>query len=111
MTSRPHPELPNVPLALSLAKTDEARLLLKTAVHDPNAITRPYSVTPGTPAERVQLLRKAFMDTMKDLEFLAEAKKAKLDINPITGDQLEKIVAGFFKLDPGILPKLKEILN
>lgn len=111
LTAKSHPELASVPLAISLAKTEEARVLLQAAVHDPNAITRPYSLPPGTPKERIQLLRKAFVDTMKDPGFLAEAKKAKLDINPVTGEELEKVVEGFFKLDPGIGAKLKEILK
>ncbi len=111
LTPEPHKELPKVPLAISLAKTDEARILLRTAVQDPNAITRPYSVPPGTPPDRVQMLRRAFMATMQDPAFLADANKAKLDINPMSGETLEKIVAGFFEVDAAILPKLKALLQ
>jgi len=106
----PHPELRKVPLAINFAKTDEARKLIQVGVHDPGAITRPYMVAPGTPKERVQLLRKAFMDTLKDREFLAEAKKAKLDIDPVTGEQVELIISGLFKLEPALVEKLKETL-
>lgn len=106
-----HPELPKVPLAVSLAKTEEARLLLQAAVHDPNSITRPYSLSPGTPKDRVQLLRTAFMETMKDPEFLADAKKSKMDIDPVPGEEVEKTVARFFKLDAKIVTRLKEILK
>lgn len=111
LTPKPHPELPNVPLGVSLAKTEEARKLLDAVVHNPNAITRPYSLPPGTPKEIVQLLRRAFMDTMKDPEFLAETKKAQLEIRPMTGEEVEKIVSGLFKLDPGIAAKVKEIVQ
>lgn len=108
-TPSPHPQLPKVPLAISLAKTEEARLLLQRGIHDPDSITRPYSLPPGIPKERVQSLRKAFMDTMKDPEFLAEANKSTMDIDPMSGEEVEKTVARLFKLDPKLLAKLKEI--
>jgi hypothetical protein len=56
-------------------------------------------------------LRKAFMDTMKDPEFLADAKKAKLDINPLDGAELESSVKEVFNLDPKLIPRAKEILK
>lgn len=111
LVTKPHPEIPKVPLAVSLAKTDEARLLLQAAVHDPNSITRPYSLPPGTPKDRVQILQKAFMDTMKDPEFLADAKKAQLDLDPAPAEEVEKTVARFFKLDAAVVAKLREILK
>jgi tripartite-type tricarboxylate transporter receptor subunit TctC len=111
LVAKPHPELPKVPLAVSLAKTDEARTLLQAAVHDPNSITRPYSLPPGTPKDRVKILQKAFMDTMKDPEFLADAKKSQLDLDPVSPEEVEKTVARFFKLDPTLIAKLREILK
>lgn len=105
-----HPELSNVPLAIDYAKTDEARRLLKYGIHDIATITRPYFLPPGTPKDRVQLLRRAFSDTLKDPEFLAEAKKTNLDIEPVPGEEMEKVVAGLFKLEPGMIAKLKEVL-
>jgi len=73
VTSKPHPELAKVPLAVNLAKTEEAKKLIQTVerVHGPSV--RPYVAPPGTPKDRVQILRRAFMDTMKDSAFLAEA--------------------------------------
>ncbi|MBI2087638.1 MAG: hypothetical protein HYT78_02720 [Deltaproteobacteria bacterium] len=106
-----HPELPNVPLAISLAKTDEARQLIQVGIHDASNITYLYTLPPGTPKERIQILRHAFDETMKDPEFLAEAKKANLDLAPVSGEELEKIVAGLFKLEPTIVGRLKEILE
>ena len=110
-TPRPHSELPNVPMAINLAKTDEARRLIQVGIHDTSAITYLYSLPPGTLKERVQLLRRAFQDTMKDAEFLAEARKANLDVDPAAGEELEKLVNGFFKLDTAVANKLKEILK
>lgn len=105
---KPHPELPNVPLAINYAKTDEARQLIQVGIQDPSQYYRPYVLPPGTPKERVQVLRKAFMDTMKDPEFVADAKKAKLDVEPVSAEELERTVAGLFKLNPALIAKLKE---
>ncbi|MGH7927681.1 MAG: hypothetical protein ACREQV_07790, partial [Candidatus Binatia bacterium] len=104
------PELPNVPLAGDYAKTDDARRLLKYAIHDTATITRLYFVPPGTPKNRVATLRQAFLDTYKDPEFLAEAKKAQLDLAAVTGEEMEQVVAGIFKLDPKQVARLKEVL-
>jgi tripartite-type tricarboxylate transporter receptor subunit TctC len=107
---KPHPDLPNVPLAVKLAKSEEARKLIEVAIHDDSEILRTYTLPPGTPKDRVQLLRKAFLATLKDPQFIADADKANLGVDPVSGEAIEKIIAGFFKLDPGFLAKLKEIL-
>jgi tripartite-type tricarboxylate transporter receptor subunit TctC len=108
---KPHPDLPKVPLATNYAKTPEARQLIQIGIHDAADIARPFVMPPGTPKDRVQIMRAAFMSTLKDPAFIAEAEKAKLDIDPITGAELEKIVAGIYKTSPEILAKLKEVLN
>jgi tripartite-type tricarboxylate transporter receptor subunit TctC len=110
-TAKSHPELTKVPLAINYAKTEEARTLIRSLVHGMATTARPYVLPPGTPKDRVMLLRKAFMDTMKDPEFLADANKAKLDITPLDGEELEKNVNDIFKLDPKLIPKAKEILK
>ncbi|TMA13784.1 MAG: hypothetical protein E6J89_00305 [Deltaproteobacteria bacterium] len=110
-TAKPHPELPKVPLAISFAKTETGQKLIRALVHSVGPTARPYVLPPGTPKERVEILRKAFMETMKDTEFLAEAKKANLDINPLDGAELEKNVKEVFNLEPALLPKAKEILK
>ncbi|MBI4522828.1 MAG: hypothetical protein HY695_03330 [Deltaproteobacteria bacterium] len=108
---RAHPELPKVPVAIDFAKTEDARQLLQAGIHDMAAIIRPYVVPPGTPKERVQVLRKAFMDMLKDPAFLAEAKKSNLDLDPLPGEEVEKIVSQLFKLSPTLLGRLKEVLK
>jgi tripartite-type tricarboxylate transporter receptor subunit TctC len=105
-----HPELPNVPLAQDFAKTDDARRLLKYAVHDTAVITRLYFLPPGTPKDRVVILRKALADTLRDPEFLADAKKSKLDIEPVTGEEMAKVVNDLYKIEPAMLERLKEVL-
>jgi len=108
---QPAPDIPNVPLAMTFAKTDEARQLIKVGIQDAGAITRPFVMPPGTPRDRVQLLRKAFVDTLKDPEFQMEAQKVKLDVDPMTGEELERTVHGLFKLDPTFFAKLKNTLK
>ena len=108
---KPHLELPSVPLAINYAKSEEARQLLKTAVHDSAAILRVYALPPGTPRDRADLLRKAFAATMKDPEFLAEMNKTNLGINPLPGSAVEKIMAGCFKLPPAQVARVKEVLT
>jgi len=109
-TGRPFPDLPNVPLAINLAKSDDARRLIQIGIQNSGAFARPFLLPPGTPKERVQILRKAFQDTLKDPAFLAEAQKAKLTLDPLTGEELERLVAEIFTLDPALVAKLKDIL-
>lgn len=104
-----HPEIKNIPLAISYAKTPEARNLLKVA----DSVYRgqfPYSVPPGTPKDRLQILQRAFVETLRDPELLAEAKKAKLEIEPIDGPTTAKAFAGLYNLDSAVISRLKEIL-
>jgi len=71
------------------------------------AYYRPYVLPPGIPKERADTLRKAFQETLKDPEFLTDARKAKLDIEPITGEEMENKVNKLFKLNPSLVAKLK----
>jgi tripartite-type tricarboxylate transporter receptor subunit TctC len=105
------PDLPKVPMAIELAKTAEARKLIEIGIHDTAAITRPYALPPGTPKDRVQILRRALRQTLEDKDFLAEAVKAKLDVDPVSGEEVEKIVSGLFKLDSATIAKMSEILR
>ncbi len=105
-----HPDLPNVPLAIDYAKTDAARHILKYAVHDTAMLTRIYFLPPGTPKDRVRILRKAFADTLRDPEFLADAKKSRLDVEPVPGEELETLVQNLYKIDSSALATLKDVL-
>jgi tripartite-type tricarboxylate transporter receptor subunit TctC len=107
---RTHPELTNVPQAIKLAKTEEARKMIDVGIHGDSDIVRTYTLPPGTPKDRVQLLRKAFDATLKDAEFIADAKKSRLNVEPIPVDAIEKDITGLFKLDPALIAKLKDVL-
>ena len=110
-TLKSHPELKQIPVAFDLAKTDEAKTLLATVLRANSPTVRPFMAPPATPNERLQILRKAFMETWRDPELIAEAKKARLDIEPADGAELEQNIKEMFKLDPAQIAKLKEILR
>ena len=99
LVTKPHPELPKVPLAASLAKTEEARLLLQAAVHDPNSITRP-SRCPRAHRRSRPTLAESLHGYDEGSGVVADAKKAQMDIDPVPGEKVEKTVARFFQLDP-----------
>jgi tripartite-type tricarboxylate transporter receptor subunit TctC len=107
---RTHPDLPKVPQAIKFAKSDEGRKLIEIGIHADSDIVRTYTLPPETPKDRVQLLRKAFDATLKDAEFLADAKKSKLNVDPVPVDEVEKEIAGLFKLDAATVARLKDVL-
>lgn len=106
---KPHPDLEDVPLAKNLMKSAEGRQILKTVVHDiGGSLNRPYSLPPGTPKDRVAILRKAYDATMKDPAFLAEAKRSKFDINPVSGEEVERLVSDVANVPAELMEKIKE---
>lgn len=108
---KPHPDLPKIPLTISLAKTPEARQLVEAGVHQPSALTYSYSLPPGTPKDRVQVLRGALLRTLKDGDFLNDAGKANLEIAPASGEEIEKAIRDLFQTPPPVVAKLKEVLR
>jgi tripartite-type tricarboxylate transporter receptor subunit TctC len=101
-----HPAIPDVPLAIDFAKTDEQRAILKLVLAR-QVMGRPYVAPPNLPADRVATLRQAFMDTMIDQDFLAEAAKTELEINPVSGADVEKLVKEVYATPPDIVAKAK----
>src|SRR5262249_37794408 len=110
ITPKPHRDLPNVPLAVTYAKTDEARRLLEAAVHNASTLVRTYTLPPGTPKDRLLILRKAFQETLRDPAFLPDADKQKLEIEPVTGEEIERAVESLYRLEPAMVARLKTIL-
>jgi tripartite-type tricarboxylate transporter receptor subunit TctC len=104
------PELTHVPLAINYAKTEEAKQLIEVGIHDLNAITLAYSAPPGTPKDKVQILRVALRATLRDSAFLADAKAAQQEVDPMTGEDLAATIAGFKKIPAPVMDKLAELL-
>jgi hypothetical protein len=100
------PEVKNLPLFEEVIK-DKSTLTLWKAFNAQNEITKAYSVAPGVAKERLNILRKAFAATMKDPQFLADAKKSKLNVTHVTWQQVEKGVEEIHSLPP----KLREELQ
>jgi tripartite-type tricarboxylate transporter receptor subunit TctC len=107
---KPFPDLSNVPLAIDFAKTTEAKQLIEFGIHYPSKITKTLALPPGTPPERAQILQRAVQETVKDPAFIAEAEKAKIGLAPVTAEDMRQTVEGIFKLDAGLVAKLKTIL-
>jgi tripartite-type tricarboxylate transporter receptor subunit TctC len=107
-----HPELNKlgVPLMISLAKTEDDRQAMQM-FYGQNAFARPFILPPGVPADRVQVLRKAFADTMKDPELLAEAQKMNIDVEPNTGEQVQALVAKMYETPASVIERVKKALG
>jgi tripartite-type tricarboxylate transporter receptor subunit TctC len=102
-------ELADVPLLMDLATAPDDRAALKL-LSSPTAIGRPLFTTPGVPQERVDALRKAFTETMSDPAFRATAQKAGMDLNPVNGADLQRIVGDLFATPPSAVQRLTQIL-
>jgi len=87
-----YPELADVPTMLELAKSDADRQAM-TMLFARTEYGRPYFLPPDVPAERVAALRRAFDATMKDQAFIAEAAKLQFEVDPLTGGQVQALVA------------------
>jgi tripartite-type tricarboxylate transporter receptor subunit TctC len=102
----PDPEVKDLPLIPEVIKGEDNLSAYRTWAGT-YEFQRPFSVPPGTPKERLQILRKAFADTMKDREFIAEAEKSKLETTYVSGEEVDKYVQQVL----GITPKAKELLD
>ncbi|HEY7318799.1 MAG TPA: tripartite tricarboxylate transporter substrate-binding protein [Candidatus Binatia bacterium] len=108
------PKLGDTPTMYELMdryKTPDAGRRLASVVLAAGALGRPMLGTPGIPADRVKILRDAFNATMKDQEFLAELDKRQFELEPTTGDELEKIVKEAMSQPPETIAKLKKLLG
>ena len=105
-----HPDLPNVPVIVDFAKTTEQRQIIKL-IFARQVVGRPYLAPPGIPKDRLEILRKAFMETMVDKDFLADANKSKLEIAPVTGDKVEALVKEIYETPPAVAQKAGALLK
>lgn len=101
-------DLPDVPLALDLARNQDERRILET-VFLSYEFGRPYITTPGVPAPRLAALRKAFMDTMRDPVFVEDASKSRLEVNPVSPERLAALVKRAYELPPELVARINEL--
>jgi tripartite-type tricarboxylate transporter receptor subunit TctC len=99
-----------IPKIWDYVKRDEDKQVLNV-IFSQLAFGRPYVLPPGVPAERVEAYRKAFDATMKDPEFLADAAKAKLNIDPLPGAEVQRIVQDIYATPPQLVERAKAVLK
>jgi tripartite-type tricarboxylate transporter receptor subunit TctC len=111
LSMKGHPDLNTigVPLAVQFAKTDEDRQVMEL-IESQGVFGRPYVLPPAVPPERVAALRRAFVDTLRDKTLLAEAATMQLDVDPISGDDLQALVTKLYALPPNIVARAKQAL-
>jgi tripartite-type tricarboxylate transporter receptor subunit TctC len=106
-----HPELTKYPLVGDYLKSEDSKKLLQALIQVHSASVRPYVLPPNTPKERIALLRRAFAETFNDNDLAAEARKANIELNPVSGEDLAKSVQTVLQLEAGLVARLKEILR
>lgn len=107
-----HPDLNkrNVPLAEALARTDDDRKVIRL-VFSQGQFGRPYVLPPGVPPDRVAALRTAFLKALNDQGLRSEAEKMQLDVDPLSGDDLQKVVADLYATPPRIVDRARQALT
>jgi tripartite-type tricarboxylate transporter receptor subunit TctC len=104
------PDYPDAPTARELAKNAEDRNLIEI-LEMPYALSRPYAAPPGVPPERARALQQAFMATQKDPAYLAEAKKIGIEISPISGADIRKLIDQIAKTPPAQLKRIESLIT
>jgi tripartite-type tricarboxylate transporter receptor subunit TctC len=98
--------IPNVPTITQIAKTEEQRLIMKYGTSTPNDFGKVYVLPPATPTDRALALENAFAKVLADKELLADAEKGKLEIDPMIGEDIHKLVREFLSMSPELKTKL-----
>jgi hypothetical protein len=108
LSTKGHPDLNRrgVPRAGEFAREEDDRRVIEL-VFSQGLFGRPYVLPPGVPPERVEALRKAFLQTLNDKNLRAEADKMQLDVDPMTGDELQKLVAELYATPPRLIERAR----
>jgi tripartite-type tricarboxylate transporter receptor subunit TctC len=106
---RKHPEMPDVPLIVDQAKTEEQKQALDLALARLE-FGRPFFMPPNVPAERVNAMRRAFDAAMKDKDLLAEAEKLKIEIDPLTGEQVATLIEQIYKTPAATVARVRDAM-
>jgi tripartite-type tricarboxylate transporter receptor subunit TctC len=107
---RKHAELADVPIILDWARTDADRQALQLALARLE-FGRPFFLPPNVPAERVTAIRRAFDATMKDKDFLAEAEKLKIEVDPLTGEQVAELIGQIYRTPPETVARVRAAME
>jgi tripartite-type tricarboxylate transporter receptor subunit TctC len=104
------PDLPNVPLLVDLAGNSDDHELLDL-FSSPYTVGKPTAVGPKVPSDRVAVLRAAYVATMQDPAFLADAKQLGVDVAPVSGEELASLMARLANLPPALLDRAKQAIT
>ena len=108
MSLEKHPELPHVPAIIDHVKTADDRKVFEF-LFAPQEMGRPFFAPPGVPAERVQALRAAFAQTLKDAQFLAEAEKLGVEVQHVGGERIQELVERIYASPPEVIARAKAV--
>ena len=103
-------DLPDVPLIVDLSQSEQQRQILKL-IFSRQTMGRPFVAPPDIPADRRDALRKAFDETMRDAGFLAEAEKSKIEINPVSGVEIEALMADLYRTPPDVVEEARKAVE
>lgn len=109
MTLDRHAEMPDIPTVLEMAKTPQDKEIVRLIVSR-QTVARPFAAPPGIPQDRKIALRKAFDDTMKDPDFLAEAKTLSLEVDPVSGAEVDKLIGELYRASPEVVARAKAVI-
>ena len=105
-----HPDFPEIPLVMELVKRSEDRMFLE-ALFAPLHIARPFFARPEVSRERIKILRQGFVNTLKDPNLLREAERARLEISPSSGEEVQSLVEKVFATPPEIVQRIAKLLK
>jgi tripartite-type tricarboxylate transporter receptor subunit TctC len=105
------PDVPTLPELMEQHKTVDSARRLTAVILAANEIGRPIVATPGIPADRVKILREAFMKSVRDPELLDDAKKKKLELDPVSGEELEALAKEIVAQPPDVIERMKKLLG
>jgi tripartite-type tricarboxylate transporter receptor subunit TctC len=110
LASERHPEHKDIPTVLEAISNPEDKQIVELLLSR-LALGRPFIAPPGVPAERIKILRNAFRKSVEDPELLAEAKKSRLAIDPIWGEQAQEMIAAAYKVEPAVIERIRKIIR
>ena len=107
MSTAKHPAIPDVPLVMDIVENDRDREVL-SMVFAPQVMGRPFVAPPGVPEDRVAALRAAFDATMKDPEYIADVEKQGLELNPVSGEEIQALVNRLYDQPQDVIDAAEE---
>jgi tripartite-type tricarboxylate transporter receptor subunit TctC len=110
MSLNKHPGLPDVPLVMDFAKSEDQQQIFKL-IFARQVMGRPYLAPGGLPKDRADALRNAFARTVQDPDFLADAEKSQLEITPVTGEEIDKLVKDLYQTPKALAAKAAEFIR